>query len=119
MPSDSLFAAFGAAPNFVLNVFFLFYFLASIYVYISLIRQISARTSEPVEQIRRGAFGLPEAILAAALVFFFCSTSARRFHIRRSQVNARNLLANLLFTCCAGAVHRVLSCVFADLTSAR
>src|SRR6266403_1447585 len=69
MQSDSLFAALGAAPSYAVIVFSLLYLLASIYVYISLIRQISARTSAPVgEPTKR--FGLPEAILAAALIGF-------------------------------------------------
>src|SRR6266567_2455918 len=69
MQSDSLFAALGAAPNYAVIVFSLLYLLASIYVYISLIRQIGARISAPVgEPTKR--FGLPEAILAAALIGF-------------------------------------------------
>ncbi len=97
MQSDSLFAAFGAAPSFALNVFFALYFLASVYVYISLIRQIRARTSEPAGGPAR-AFGLPEAMLAAVLIFFLLlniSASASRPSV---QLNPRNLLVNLLFT---------------------
>jgi len=68
-PHPSLLAVLGAAPNYAVIVFSLLYLLASIYVYISLIRQISARTSAPVgEPTKR--FGLPEAILAAALIGF-------------------------------------------------
>src|SRR6266540_2934797 len=43
MPSASLFAAFGAAPSLVPGVLSVLYLLASLYVYISLIHQISAR----------------------------------------------------------------------------
>src|SRR5947207_3077770 len=43
MPSASLFAAFGVAPNIVFGVLSLLYVLASLYVYTSLIHQISAR----------------------------------------------------------------------------
>src|SRR6266480_6766416 len=65
MGSGSLFAAFGAAPGFLLG---LLYLVASAYVYISLINQISARTSAPASATR--TFGLPEAILAALLILF-------------------------------------------------
>src|SRR4029450_2533748 len=96
MRSDGFFAAFGAAPSFVLNAFFALYFLASVYVYISLIRQIGARTSVSAGETR--TFGLPEAILAGALILFLLlsiSASASRPSV---ELNARNLLANLLCT---------------------
>jgi membrane protease YdiL (CAAX protease family) len=97
MRSDGFFAAFGAAPSFVLNVFFALYFLASVYVYISLIRQIGARTSVSAGEPTK-TFGLPEAILAGALILFLLlsiSASASRPSV---EISARNLLANLLFT---------------------
>jgi len=97
MRSDGFFAAFGAAPSFVLNVFFALYFLASVYVYISLIRQIGARTSVSAGEPTK-TFGLPEAILAGALILFLLlsiSASASRPSV---ELSARNLLANLLFT---------------------
>src|SRR3989442_739046 len=56
MRSDSLLAALGAVPNFALNVLFALYFLASIYVYVSLIRQITVRTSL-TDAITRRLFG--------------------------------------------------------------
>ena len=97
MRSDGFFAAFGAAPSFVLNVFFALYFLASVYVYISLVRQIGARTSASAGEPTK-TFGLPEAILAGALILFLLlsiSASASRPTV---ELSARNLLANLLFT---------------------
>jgi membrane protease YdiL (CAAX protease family) len=97
MPSESLFAALGAASNFALNVFFSLYFLASVYVYISLIRQVSARPSTAdVGSTRR--FGLPEAILAAALILLLLLNVSASVSNRSVQLNARNLLENLLFT---------------------
>jgi CAAX protease family protein len=97
MPSDGFFAAFGAAASFVLNAFFALYFLASVYVYISLVRQIGARTSvctgEPTK-----TFGLPEAILAAALIFFLLLSISASVSRPLVELSARNLLANLLFT---------------------
>ena len=97
MPSDSLFAALGAAPNLILNILLPLYFLASIYVYVSLIRQISARRSTSTEQPKK-TFGLPEAILAAALAFLLLLNISAAVSNPSVQVNARNLLENLLFT---------------------
>ncbi len=97
MRSDSLFAALGAAPNYAVIVFSLLYLLASIYVYISLIRQIGARISAPVgEPTKR--FGLPEAILAAALIGFLLLNISSSVSRPATQLGTRNLLANLVFT---------------------
>src|SRR4030095_2707310 len=97
MRSDGFFAAFGAAPSFVLNAFFALYFLASVYVYISLIRQIGARTSEPSGSPAK-AFGVPEAILAGALILFLLLSISASVSRPSIEISARNLLANLLFT---------------------
>jgi len=97
MASDSLFAALGAATNDVLNVFFLFYILASILVYISLIWQISVRTSVPAGESGK-RFGLPEAILAAVLVSLLLRGISASVSRPSAQVDARDLLANLLLT---------------------
>src|SRR6266566_461584 len=97
MASDSLFAALGAAPNDVLSVFFILYVLASILVYISLIWQISARTSTSVDEPKR-TFGLPEAILAGALIFLLLLNVSASVSNRSVQLNPRNLLENLVFT---------------------
>lgn len=97
MPSDSLFAALGAAPNFLLNVLFPLYVLAGIYIYVSLIRQISTARSTAFNGPTR-TFGLPEAILAAALIFFLLLNISASLSSRSVQLNTRNLLENLLFT---------------------
>jgi len=95
MPSDSLFAALGAAPNVILNVLLpLLYFLASICVYLLLILQISARTSTSVDEPKR-RFGLPEAILAAALIFLLLLNVSASVSNRPVQLNGRNLLNSL------------------------
>src|SRR6266700_3062085 len=96
MRLDSLFAAFGVAPSIGLNTFFALYFLASIYVYISLVRQISARTSTAASDTKR--FGLPEAIVAAALIFFVLLNISASVSGPSTDLSARNLLANLLLT---------------------
>jgi len=97
MASDSLFAALGAATNDVLGVFFLLYVLASILVYISLIWQINARTSASVDEPKR-TFGIPEAILAGALIFLLLLNVSASVSNRSVQLNPRNLLENLVFT---------------------
>src|SRR5437762_3958058 len=97
MRSDSLFAALGAGPNFALNVLFALYFLASIYVYVSLIRQISVRTLVPAGESGK-RFGLPEAIIAAVLISLLLPGSSDLVSRPSAQVDARDLLANLLLT---------------------
>ena len=97
MPSESLFAALGAAPNFALNVLFSLYFLGSIYVYISLIRQVSVRPATADDGSTK-RFGLPEAILAAALILLLLLNVSASVSNRSVQLDARNLLENLLFT---------------------
>jgi uncharacterized protein len=94
MPSDGLFAAFGISPGFI---FFLVYLIASICVYFALIAEINARTTVLGEQSTK-RFGLPEAILGAALiVFLLLNISASASH-PSLQLDARNLLTSFLFT---------------------
>ena len=71
MPSASFFAASGVAPNIVFGVLSLLYVLASLYVYTSLIHQISARRPSGVgTNAPERTFGAPEAILAGLLILF-------------------------------------------------
>ena len=97
MPSASLLAASGAAPSIAVNFLSLLYVLVSAYVYISLIHQISARTSNPVGT---GApariFGLPEAILAAVLVLFLLLNISASISRPSNDFSASNLLGNFL-----------------------
>jgi membrane protease YdiL (CAAX protease family) len=99
MLSASLFAAFGAAPSLVLGFFSVLYVLASLYVYISLVHQISARTSDTVgadAPARR--FGLPEAILAVLLTLFLLLNVGASISRPSIQFSAQSLVANLVFT---------------------
>jgi membrane protease YdiL (CAAX protease family) len=97
MQSDSLLAAFGAAPTYAASLFSLLYLLVSVYVYISLIRQIGARASAPADGPTK-IFGLPEAILAAALVLFLLLNIIASVSRPSIEISPRNLLANLLLT---------------------
>ena len=97
MPPDNLSAALGGVPNFVFSVLFPLYLLASVYIYVSLVRQISVRRSTSPNGSTR-TFGLPEAVLAAALIFLLLLNISASYSNRSVQLNARNLLENLLFT---------------------
>lgn len=97
MRSDGFFAAFGAAPTYAVALFSLLYLLVSIYVYISLIRQIGARPAVRAGEPTR-TFGLPEAILAGALILFLVLSITASVSRPSVDLSARNLLANLLFT---------------------
>jgi len=94
MGPDSLLTALGAAPSFV---FFLFYLGASACVYVALIVQINARTPASANGPAR-TFGLPEAILAAVLISFLLLNINASFAHPSVQLDARNLLPNLLVT---------------------
>ncbi|HEV2843001.1 MAG TPA: hypothetical protein VGW39_16895, partial [Chthoniobacterales bacterium] len=90
MAFDGFLSALGA----VIPAFFL---VAGVYIYVSLIRQISARPVELSPTPTRG-FGWPEATLAALLATWFLlnvvASSSHDIHAIRS----RDLIANALFT---------------------
>ncbi|SRR6266496_350417 len=98
MPSDSLFAAFGVAPNFIFAVLSLLYFVVSAYIYISLIHQIRAR--EDAKPAGAGArirtFGLPEAIVSAVLIVFLLLNIGASLSHPSIEFSTRNLLGNFL-----------------------
>ena len=99
MLSASLFAAFGAAPSLALALLSILYVLASLYVYISLVHQISARMSDAVgADAPARKFGLPEAILAALLIIFLLLNVGASISRPSIQFTAQNLVANLVFT---------------------
>jgi uncharacterized protein len=99
MLSASLFTAFAAALN-------LLFLLAGIYIYVSLIRQIRARRvteaqAAPGELIGAEparAFGLPEAILAAALISLMMLNFLTSLSRSVMQLSTRDLVLNFVFT---------------------
>jgi len=97
MRSDGFLAGFGAAPSYAVALFSLLYLLVSVYVYLSLVRQIGARPAVPAGEPTR-TFGLPEAILAGALILFLVLSITASVSRPSVDLSARNLLANLLFT---------------------
>ncbi len=97
MPSASLFAASGVVPNAVFGVLSLLYVLASLYVYISLIHQISARSLSGVgANAPARTFGTPEAILAALLILFLSVSIGASVSQPSIQFSAHNLIGNFL-----------------------
>jgi len=103
MRFGSLFAASEAVPSSVLGLLLsLLYLLASLYVYISLIYQISARTPDSFgpDAATTRRFGLPEAILAGLLILFLFLNIGASVSQPSIQFSARNLLANFLLTGC-------------------
>src|SRR4026209_263002 len=103
MRSGSLFAASEAVPSSVLGLLLsLLYLFASLYIYISLVYQISARTPDSfgTDAATTRWFGLPEAILAALLILFLFLTIGASVSQPSIQFSARNLLANFLLTGC-------------------
>jgi membrane protease YdiL (CAAX protease family) len=96
----NVFATFGAAPSVALALLSFLYGIASICVYVSLIYQISTRirsASSDIEMPVR-TFGLPEAVLAGVLIFFFLLTISSAVQDPALQFHPRNLLANFLLS---------------------
>jgi hypothetical protein len=103
MRFGSLFAASGAVPGSVLGLLLsLLYLLASLYVYISLIYQISARTRNvfDADAATTRNFGLPEAIVAALLILFLFLTISASVSRPSIDFSPHNLVANFLLTGC-------------------
>ena len=93
----NVFAISGAAPGLALALLSALYFIASLCVYVSLIYQISARIrSASGADVPGGAFGVPEAVLASVLIFFFLMTINSTVPDPALQFHPRNLLANFL-----------------------
>ena len=93
----NVFAISGAAPGLALGLLSALYFIASLCVYVSLIYQISARIRiSSGAEIPARAFGLPEAVLASVLIFFFLMTIRSTVPDPALQFHPRNLLANFL-----------------------
>ncbi len=90
MSFDNLFAGLAALTNVL-------FIIVGIYVYISLVRQITAR---PATEIEPRTFGLPDAIAAGTLIGWFLLNVVASVSIRHDLTNARtrDLLANAFFT---------------------
>ncbi len=75
------------------------YFVAALYIFFSLVRQIRARTIVGhADVISSARFGWPETILAVTLVsFLLLNVIAAIVRSRPAQLNTRDLVANLIF----------------------
>jgi membrane protease YdiL (CAAX protease family) len=95
----NVFETFGAAPSLVLFLLWGLYFIGSLCVYVSLIYQINTRIrSASGAEAPTRAFGLPEAVLASVLIFFFLLTISSTVPDPALQFHLRNLLANFLLS---------------------
>jgi membrane protease YdiL (CAAX protease family) len=95
----NIFTAFGAAPSLALFLLSALYLIASLCVYLSLVYQIRTRIRSGSEtDVPARAFGVPEAILASVLIFFFLLTISSAVPDPALQFHPRNLLANFLLS---------------------
>ena len=81
------------ALSAVINALFL---VAGVYIYVSLMRQISARVVDPMAPGER-TFAWPEVILATVLSFFFLLTLAGSSQ-HPTHMRSRDLIVSALFT---------------------
>ena len=82
----------------VFNALFL---VAGVYIYISLLRQISARTAsaEFANRDEQKTFGLPEAVLGAALATFFAlNAAAATSQAGKMVLRTQDLIANAMIS---------------------
>jgi uncharacterized protein len=82
------------ALSAVINAFFL---VAGVYIYVSLLRQIAARTAPPETPLIRN-FGLPEAIIAILLALFFALSLAGGSSQNPPRMHNRDLILSAAFT---------------------
>jgi membrane protease YdiL (CAAX protease family) len=99
MVFGNIFATIGATPSLALFLLSALYLIASLCVYVSLIYQISTQIrSGSGADVPARAFGLPEAVLASVLIFFFLLTIGSTIPDPALQFHPRNLLANFLLS---------------------
>jgi CAAX protease family protein len=85
------------------GLFVILVVLIGLAIYVTLARQIAARRSISVSDalsapLSPRTFGLPEAFLAAALIFFLLLNITSAVEHSRAQLSSRDLIANVLFT---------------------
>ncbi len=87
--------------NAFLNIFFWLFFFAGFYVYVALVRQLSARVALPDSPLEPEGktFGLPETVVALILITFLLLNAIASFSAQSSStLNSRDLAANIVFT---------------------
>lgn len=89
MGGDTFLSAFGI----IVNAMFL---IASVYIYVSLLRQIGTRKTDATLPTDR-RFGLPEAVVAFALATLFAVNSLGAGSSQITNLRTRDLIANGIF----------------------
>jgi membrane protease YdiL (CAAX protease family) len=92
---------FAAASSIALELLFVAFLSVGFSIYLAVIWQIGARRSAgPVETdaAPRKTFGLPEAVVAVALILFLMMNIVASFGRSPIQMTNRDLVANFLFT---------------------
>ena len=79
----------------MLGIGYLLWLLAGLYVYVSLIRQISSRALTSLEAAPK-TFGLPDTVAAAVLISFLLMIVISSFFSQPTELNTRDLAANLI-----------------------
>jgi len=79
------------------NIIYPVYLLLGVYVYVSLIRQISARP-EATDEGRTKMFGLPEAIAAVLLISWFLLNVLASIWRPEPALRTRDVIVTLIFT---------------------
>lgn len=82
------------ALNVVIIAFFL---VTGVYIYASLVRQITSRVTSPEVALTR-RFGLPEVLLAAFLAYIFLLPVLHGSPARASQIHSRDLINTAILT---------------------
>lgn len=90
MASDAFASALG-------NIIYPVYLLLGVYVYVSLIRQISQRVQDPVAGTAK-TFALPEAIVAALLIAWFLLNVAAAVARPEPALKTRDVIVTVIFT---------------------
>lgn len=73
------------------------FLVASIYIYVSLLRQIGARHPAEIITSENRGFGLPEAVVASALACLFAVNSLGATSAQIVNLRTRDLIANAVF----------------------
>ncbi len=87
--------------NAFFNIFFWLFFFAGFYVYVALVRQLSARSllPEPFGSLEGRTFGLPEMVIALVLIIFLLFNAIASFSAQSTPapLSSHDLAANIIF----------------------
>src|SRR5664279_5434588 len=89
-----VFASFSTASGAVINALFV---VACVYIYVSLIRQIAARTPANALESSDPTFGFAEAVLAGFLVSFFLLMIVLSLGVEPRKIGTREIVSEIVF----------------------